>query len=199
MNEARIWDAFPILTTERLVLRELREEDAEAANRLFASPEVMRYIGHFPHKSIEETREWLAKNRLSFPERQGFRWAITLRGRDQLIGSCGHWRLMKEHNRAEIGYDLTPDCWGQGLMYEALRAILHFGFVEMELHSTEAQIDPDNQRSRRVLERLGFREDGRIRENFYFDGKYTDTVIFTLLRRDFLQLPSDGSRSQRLA
>lgn len=188
MNEARIWSSFPVLTTERLVLRELRDDDAEAANRLFADPEVMRFIGRPPHQSIEETREFLAKNRILFPERQGVKWAITLRGDDRLIGSCGHWRLMKEHSRAEVGYDLMREHWGKGLMREALHAVLHYGFVDMELHSAEAQIDPDNDRSRKVLMGLGFTEDGRIRENFYAMGRYTDTVIFTLLRREFLKL-----------
>jgi ribosomal-protein-alanine N-acetyltransferase len=93
---------------------------------------------------------------------------------------------MKEHRRAEIGYDLLPALWGRGVMHEALRAILRFGFTEMELHSTEAQIDPANARSRRVLERLGFKQDGLIRENFLAHGKFFDTATFTLLAREFL-------------
>jgi ribosomal-protein-alanine N-acetyltransferase len=187
MDDLRVFAKFPTLTTERLVLRELREEDLEAGFRMFSNPEVMRYIGKPLHKSIEEAREFLERNRSQFALRDGVRWAITRRGDDTMIGTCGHWRLMKEHHRAEIGYDLDAQYWGKGYMTEALRAILHFGFVEMELHSAEAQIDPDNQRSRNVLLRLGFRCDGRIRENFYFDGRYTDTDIFTLLGRDFLK------------
>ena len=186
MDEYRVFAKFPTLTTERLVLRELCDADFEPAHRMFSDPRVMRYIGKPPHRNIEETREFLEKNRSQFSLQQGLRWAITRRGDDRLIGSCGHWRLLKEHHRSEIGYDLLPAFWGQGVMTEAIRAILRFGFVEMALHSTEAQIDPDNDRSRGVLERLGFRQDGRLRENYYFDGKYTDTAIFTLLGRDFL-------------
>lgn len=187
MDDLRVFAKFPILTTERLILRELREEDIAPAFRMFENPAVMRYIGKPSHKTLDDTREIIERNRIQFPQRDGIRWAITRRGDDTLIGTCGHWRLMKEHHRAEIGYDLDEPHWGKGYMREALQAILRFGFVEMELHSTEAQIDPDNQRSRRVLERLGFRCDGRIRENFYFDGRYTDTEIFTLLAREFLK------------
>lgn len=178
---------FPVLRTERLVLRELREDDVPDAFRLFADAEVMRYLGKPPHRDVVETQLFLQRNRELFPGRQGVRWALTLPGEDRFVGSAGHWRLMKEHRRAEIGYDLAPALWGRGLMGEALRAILRFGFDRLSLHSVEAQIDPANRRSRRVLERLGFGQDGLLRENFYDAGAgtYSDTAVFTLLARDF--------------
>lgn len=194
MNEPDLFrdiPEFPTLETERLLLRELREDDVADAHRMFTDAEVMRYVGKPLHADIEETRRFLQRNRDLFPAREGVRWALTRRGSDRLIGSGGHWRLMKPHYRAEIGYDLLPECWGQGLMTEALRAILRFGFARMGLHSVEAQIDPANRRSRRVLERLGFRQDGLLRENFFFAGTFTDTAVFTLLRREFDG--SDGS------
>lgn len=184
MDEDRIFAAFPTLATDRLVLRELRDEDAEDAYGMFSDPEVMRYVGKHPHRSLEETRAALARTRDRFAKRDGLTWAITLRGEDRFIGSCCHWRLMKEHLRTEVGYDLLRAHWGRGLVSEALGAILDYGFTGMGLHSTEAQIDPANERSRQVLLRLGFRQEGLLRENFFFDGKFTDTAIFTLLRRE---------------
>lgn len=183
---------FPRLETRRLVLRELREADVDDAFEMFSNPEVMRYIGRPVHKSLDDTRRILERNWAQFPQREGVHWAITLSGKDRLIGSCGHWRLMKEHKRAELGYDLLPAYWGQGIMSEALQAILRFGFTQMGLHSTEAQIDPANLRSRRVLERAGFRQDGLIRENYYSEGRFLDTAIFTLLGREFLGREATG-------
>lgn len=177
---------FPTLETERLVLRELREDDLAQAHRLFSDSEVMRYVGKQPHASLLETQDSIRRNRDLFRSRQGISWALTRRGADQFIGSCGHWRLLKPHFRTEIGYDLLPEHWGLGLMTEALVAILGFGFTRMGLHSVEAQIDPPNLRSRRVLERLGFQQDGLLRENYFFAGRFTDTAVFTLLRREFL-------------
>jgi ribosomal-protein-alanine N-acetyltransferase len=185
MDESLVFSQFPILVTERLVLRELREDDLAESHRIFSDPEAMRYVGKPPHTSLAETQLFLSRNQQLFPARSGVRWAITLAGDDRLIGSCGHWRLMKEHHRSEIGYDLLPEHWGKGIMTEALRAVLHFGFSRMGLHSTEAQIEPDNLRSRRVLEKLGFQRDGLIRENYFANGRYTDTEIFTLLAREF--------------
>lgn len=175
---------FPVLCTERLVLRELRENDAAAAFRMFSDPEVMRYTGKSVHADVAETLASLLRDRDAFPARAGIYWAITLRGDDAFIGSCCFFRLMSEHRRAEIGYDLHSAYWGRGLMAEALHAILAFGFTTMGLHSAEAQIDPDNERSRRVLSRLGFRQDGLLRENFYYAGRYLDTAVFTLLSRE---------------
>ena len=186
LNET-VFDAFPVLETERLILREITPDDAEEILRIFADPRVIRYWGAAPMASIEEAYGKIAGITAAFREKFGIRWAITRRGSNRLIGSCGHWRLIKQHRRAEIGYELAPEHWGQGLMPEAVGAILRFGFERMGLHSVEAQIEPDNQGSRRVLEKLGFVQEGYFRENSYFDGTFTDTAVFSLLKADWLR------------
>jgi len=119
----------------------------------------------------------------AFQEHEGVRWAIANRADGHLIGTAGFWRLIKPHFRAEIGYELAPEWWGQGVMAEALAAMLGFGFAHMGLHSVEAQIHPDNVGSRRVLEKLGFVQEGYLRENFYdpVEAQFTDTAVFGLL------------------
>jgi ribosomal-protein-alanine N-acetyltransferase len=119
----------------------------------------------------------------SFEERSGIRWAICWREGGQFLGTCGFWRLLKQHFRAEIGYELGPESWGQGVMTEAVAAALAFGFGPMGLHSVEAQIAPQNTGSRRVLEKLGFVQEGYFRENYYEPalGAFTDTAVFSLL------------------
>jgi [ribosomal protein S5]-alanine N-acetyltransferase len=186
MNDDDAFGVFPQLETERLILREVRPGDADDIFRIFADPEVIRYWGAAPMGSIEEAHGKIAGITTAFREKIGIRWAITRKGDDLLIGSCGHWRLIKQHMRSEIGYDLAPEQWGQGIMPEAVGAILQFGFERMGLHSVEAQIEPNNQGSRRVLEKLGFVQEGYFRENFYFDGTFTDTAVFSLLKSDWL-------------
>jgi ribosomal-protein-alanine N-acetyltransferase len=176
---------FPTLHTERLTLRELSDADVPAAFPLFSDPEAMRFIGKPPHATHEETLDFVRRNQLLFPAEEGIGWAMCLRGADDFIGYAGHWRLMKQHLRSEIGYQMLREHWGHGLMTEALRAILRCGFQRMGLNSVEAQIDPANTRSRRTLERLGFSQDGLLRESFYFAGAYTDTAVFTLLKREY--------------
>lgn len=176
---------FPTLHTERLTLRELRDDDVPAAFRLFSDPEAMRFIGKPPHAGHDETLAFVRRNQLLFPAEEGVGWAMSLRGAGHFIGYAAHWRLMKQHLRSEIGYQMLKEHWGKGLMTEALRAILGFGFERMGLNSVEAQIDPANTRSRKTLERLGFLQDGLLRESYYFAGEYTDTGVFTLLKREY--------------
>jgi ribosomal-protein-alanine N-acetyltransferase len=176
--------AFPVLQSERLVLRALTPADTDAMFRIMSDPRVVRYFGMGPMQSPQAAAERIANIEASFAEKNGIRWAITRRGSDELIGTCGFWRLVKPHFRAEIGYELAPEAWGQGIMAEAVGAALAFGFGTMGLHSVEANIHPDNAASRRVLEKLGFVQEGYFRESYYEarEGIFTDAAVFSLLR-----------------
>jgi [ribosomal protein S5]-alanine N-acetyltransferase len=176
---------FPILETERLVLRAMTPEDADDMFRIYSDPEVMRYWGMEPFTSIDHVLQRVARSAEMFREQTGVRWAITRKGEGQVIGTCGHRRIIKEHHRSEIGYELARDAWGKGIMPEAVDAILRFGFERIGLHSVEALIDPANVGSRRVLEKLGFVQEGYFRESYYADGRFTDTAVFSLLKRDW--------------
>jgi ribosomal-protein-alanine N-acetyltransferase len=174
---------FPVLETERLMLRAMREDDAAEVFRIMADPTVMRYFGRVPMTSVEQAKERVTDETNGFANRTGIRWALSLRERPGYIGSCGFWRIVAEHHRAEIGYELAAECWGRGLMPEALRAVVQFGFSVMGLHSIEANIHPDNLASRRVLEKLGFVQEGYFRENFLeADGHFSDTAVFGLVK-----------------
>jgi ribosomal-protein-alanine N-acetyltransferase len=187
MNEQAVFNIFPRLETERLILREITPGDAQDLFRIYADPLVMRYWSSAPMQSIDEAYDRIQGIADAFREKEGIRWAITRKGDGRLIGSGGHWRLIKEHFRSEIGYDLAPEYWGQGIMPEAVGAMLRFGFEHMGLHSVEAQIEPNNTGSRRVLEKLGFVQEGYFRENFFVNDTFTDTAVFSLLKTDWLK------------
>lgn len=179
---------FPVLETERLTLRAPTLDDTAALFRIRSDPEVMRYFGSPPISTREMAALHIENFQAAFQEQRGIRWVITRRGSAQMLGSCGFWRLVKEHYRAEIGYDLAPEYWGMGVMTEAVGAILGFGFGPMGLHSVEAQIDPDNSASRRVLEKLGFVQEGYFHENYYVAARaaFGDTAVFSLLGASWL-------------
>jgi ribosomal-protein-alanine N-acetyltransferase len=175
---------FPVLETERLTLRAPVPDDAADVFRIMSDPRVIRYFGSAPMQSSAEADQRVAAFTAAFQEQEGIRWAITLRENGQFVGTCGFWRLIKAHFRAEIGYELAPEQWGQGIMPEALHAALSFGFTTMGLHSVEAHIHPANIGSQRVLEKLGFVQEGYFRENFYepAENVFTDTAVFSLLK-----------------
>ena len=93
----------------------------------------------------------------------------------RLIGKAGFWRL------PEIGYILHPDQWGKGIMNEAIKSVLDYGFKEMDLHSIEARIDPKNQRSAQILLKNGFEKEAYFKEAFYWKGAFIDTEVYSLI------------------
>ncbi|WP_110515080.1 GNAT family N-acetyltransferase [Herpetosiphon llansteffanensis] len=178
---------FPVLETERLLLRQPVLADRDPMFAIMADPQVLRYFGQLPMETPEQAENRLNSLKRSFEQKIGVRWAITLHEHGEWIGSAGFWRFESEHARAEIGYELAAHSWGKGIMTEALQAILQFGFETLKLHSIEAQIHPDNQGSRRALEKVGFHQEGLLRENYFdiVENRFTDTVVFGLLGADW--------------
>ena len=111
----------------------------------------------------------------------GITWAITQKPDEAMIGSIGFWRIDKENHRAEIGYMMLPEYQGQGLMREAITRVLETGFRHIGFHSVEANINPHNDRSRRLLESVGFVQEAYFRENYFYNGRYFDSAIFSLI------------------
>jgi RimJ/RimL family protein N-acetyltransferase len=179
-----IFDENLVLRTPRLRMRPLRRDDADALFAVFGDAETMRYWSSPRHLSPLATAEVIERALESFSEGDGIEWAITRGGDDAAVGKIGHWRWQRAHSRSEVGFILRRDLWRQGLASEALAAVVEWGFVGLELHSIEAQLDVDNVGSQRTLERVGFRREGHLREA-YFDGRqYRDTLVYGLVRRD---------------
>lgn len=180
---SRFFTTFPVLETERLVLRAIVPEDAPEIFEMMRDVRVTQYVGRHPMTSMDEAIQRVERFQTTYAEQEGIAWAITPRGEQQLIGTCVLWNFIREHDRAEIGYVLSPAWWGKGVATEAASALLTFGFTEMGLHSVEAQIAPDNAASRRVLEKLGFVQEAYYRENYYHivEQRFTDTAVFSLL------------------
>jgi ribosomal-protein-alanine N-acetyltransferase len=172
---------FPTLVTERLILREATMDDAQEVFYLRSDADVIKYVDRDPAESIEEAKTFiqtLIDNRVN---NTGISWNIVLKGTEKMIGNIALWRLDRPNYRAEIGYVLHPDHQGKGIMQEALQSVIHYGFYEMELHSIEANINPGNMSSQRLLERAGFVKEAHFRENYYYNGRFLDSAIYSLL------------------
>jgi ribosomal-protein-alanine N-acetyltransferase len=179
------WRIFPRLETERLVLREIVPADAEDLFHIFSDEETMRYWSCLPYTSVDQAHrliEGLAKVRLAGA---GINWAITLRGDERLIGKCGYNEWRKAHRRGDVSYIVAREKRGMGVVSEALGAMLDYGFDHMNLHSVEAGVTPGNEASTRMLQRLGFRLEGHLRENFLTDRGFVDSLIYSMLRSDW--------------
>ncbi|MGZ3582056.1 MAG: GNAT family N-acetyltransferase [Ktedonobacterales bacterium] len=131
---------FPCHTTDRLQLRQIQLDDAEALFATFSDKDAMRFYGHEPHRSLDETRRWVEQTHARFAGREAIRWGITFKGYDRVIGSCSFHHFDMGFHRAETGYELNRASWGQGIMTEAMSAILTYGFAELGLRRVEAII-----------------------------------------------------------
>ncbi|MBP7460451.1 MAG: GNAT family N-acetyltransferase [Candidatus Delongbacteria bacterium] len=175
---------FPIVTTERLVLRQLTSDDAPDIFRLRSDDRVMRFLDRPLARTMEDAGQFIEKIRERLLTNDGITWAITQKPHDSLIGTIGFHTIFKEHFRAEIGYLLHPDYQGQGLMQEALSAVLSYGFQALHLHSVEANVNPNNLASVKLLERNHFVREAYFRENYYYNGRFLDTAIYSLIHRE---------------
>jgi len=173
---------FPVLTTARLLLRQLTLRDAPAVMHLRSNPQVMQYINRPLTLTINEAEEWITKVEDNLVNTGGIMWCICLREAPlEHVGNIGLWRIEKENYRAEIGYMLEPALHGQGIMSEAMQLVLHYGFHCMQLHSIEAQLDPRNTASGALLRKGGFVQEGLFKENYFMCGEFSDTAVYSIL------------------
>jgi [ribosomal protein S5]-alanine N-acetyltransferase len=182
MNSCTAFDKFPYLETDRLILREIELTDAEAIFRIFADPDVARYQDVAIATSIEQAKRLIVLRAERFRSGQGIRWAIATKIDNGCIGSCG--LSYKTPFQAEIGYELAQANWGKGLMTEALGAMIDFGFQQAQLNRLEAMVMLENKASMRVLEKLGFIEEGILRQYGFWQGQFHDLKLFSLLKGD---------------
>ena len=175
---------FPTLQTDRLILRQLTMEDVDFVFQHFHDPQVAQYLMDEPPVADHAQAQAIIDFYLEPEGKTHNRWGIVRRADNRLIGTCGYHKWEKAYFRAEIGYDLSPDCWGHGYMSEALRAVIRHGFERMELNRIDALVYIHNARSIQLLQRLGFKQEGLLRDYFCLDGIFFDHFLFALLRRE---------------
>ena len=174
---------FPELRTQRLLLRRLTNDDTDEMFFLRSNKDVLRYLGREPTKSVEEVRQFLESINKNIDKNESILWGISLANdKEKIIGTICLWNFNKENYRSEIGYLLHPAHWGKGIMKEAISRVIEYGFNDLNLHSIEAQLSPDNIASVSVLEKTGFVKEGHFKDYFYFRGKFSDTAVYSRLK-----------------
>jgi len=177
------------LRTARLVLRPLTEADVPALYSIHSDPQAMRYWSAPLWQDDQRGHDMVARD--ADPAlTDHLRLGIELAGSGALVGTCTLFDISAQCRRAELGYMLAATAWGQGLMQEALRAFLDHAFSGLDLNRIEADTDPRNERSMRLLERLGFVREGYFRERWIVGGEVSDAAMYGLLRRDWRAGPA---------
>jgi len=176
---------LPTIEAGRVRLRALALDDAPGVYRLYADREANRFGYSPPMDTLDDARVVIEKTIDLAQKRQTFHFGVADREGDQVIGHTTLFQWNREQRRAEVGYSIRRDLWGRGLGTEAAGALVAFAFERLDLRRLEADVDPRNEGSRRVLEKLGFVREGLCRERWELQGELQDGVLFGLLRREW--------------
>lgn len=176
---------LPRLTSPRLELRPFVAADADALFAMFADPEITRFWSSAAMTCredavalIDEIDDYCRRGEL-------MEWALVRRDQSGLIGTCSLGNLDLANRRGEIGFALARPAWGQGFMAEILPVLVSHAFDTLHLHRLEADVDPRNTGSIRLLEGLGFQLEGRLRERWQVTGEVQDALFYGLLDREW--------------
>lgn len=188
--QSRRMDAntLPVITTPRLVLRWISENDIDGLYDVFSDPQVMRYWSTPPLPNREAAAAMQREIAEGNLRETMIKWGLALRESNQVIGTTTLFNLNLDNGRAELGYAMGRAYWGKGYMHEALQALLSHAFEVLELRRLEADVDPRNAASIRTLERLGFQREGFLRERWHVNGEIQDALFYGLLRREWKPL-----------
>ena len=182
-------DAFfsrlPVLETPRLMLRKARMSDAADIHCYAQDPEVARHVLWDAHRSIFETRSYVRF--LIYQYRSGMpgSWVIVLKESKQVVGTIGYMSFNADNSTVEVGYSLSREHWGKGLMTEALAAVIDETFRTLKLHRIEAMHDAANPASGRVMAKCGMQHEGHMRERICCKGSFRDVEMWAILRKDW--------------
>jgi ribosomal-protein-alanine N-acetyltransferase len=175
---------LPSLETDRLTLRKLRPADAGAIFAYASDPEVARYALFEAHRTIEDARAFLDLVASRYQSGGEPDWGIVYKGDGRFVGTCGFVNWRPEHARAEVGFVLSRAYWGQGLMPEALLAIISFGFERVGLNRIEARCIAQNTASARVMEKAGMTYEGTLRQREFIKGAYRNMKLYAILNSE---------------
>jgi ribosomal-protein-alanine N-acetyltransferase len=184
-------DTFPILHTDRLDLIEIKQEHLGDIFKLFSDHKVTQFYNIVTLTEQDEAQKYLDWFRSRFADKAGLRWGIALKGQSSIIGTIGFNNFAKRH-RANLGYDLQTAFWNKGFITEALRAVIVFGFKELDINRIEAEVMQGNTASERVLAKLGFTKEGKLRQWMYWNDRHYDMTMFSLLQSDLRYRENNG-------
>jgi ribosomal-protein-alanine N-acetyltransferase len=175
---------FPILETERLILREITKADCEDIFACFSNNDVTRYYGQESFQNIEQAEQLIEFFSKNYNEKRGIRWGIERKGIKGIIGTVGFNAWLPKHKRAEIGYEVHPEQWRKGYISEAVCKVLSYGFEVMDLTRIGAVVFIDNEASNNLITKIGFQKEGVLRKYIYQNGVAYDTNIYSLLNNE---------------
>jgi ribosomal-protein-alanine N-acetyltransferase len=185
MDTQELFKPFPQCESERLLLREINHSDEKDLFRFLSDDEVMKRTDLKTQSTIHDTEKFVKYVNKGCRKEKSIWWGITTKDSNVIIGIVGFPNWIKKQFRSEVGAVLAKEYWSQGIMTEAMDAVIRFGFTAMKLNRIEATLMPHNMSSMKFLKKLGFQEEGILREYRFFKGQFHDVKMVSLLKKDF--------------
>jgi ribosomal-protein-alanine N-acetyltransferase len=183
-----VFRKFPVLESERLILRRLYKKDAKDIFEFAKDPEMTKYVVWDYHKTIDDTYNFLNTAFDSYKKGDVAPWAIVSKEDMKVIGTIDyHWWNTK-YNLAEMGYALGKNYWNKGYTTEAVREIIKFGFDRMQLNRIQAKCEIDNVASEKVMLKCGMKYEGTARKQVFAKNRYRSLKMYAILKEDFEEL-----------
>ncbi len=175
----------PRLETERLILRKMVTADYKDMFAYSSLPETSKYLLWYPHTAPTFTKRYLSYVQGQYRSGNFYDFALEEKSSGRMIGTCGFTSFDFDHNGAEVGYVLHPECWGKGLAAEALTRLMRFGFSELHLHRLTAKIIAENRGSMRVAEKCGFRHEATHIKAMLIKDEYRTIAEYAILAEEY--------------
>ncbi len=181
------FNPFPTLYSERLILRQITLNDSNELFELRSNKQIMDALDKEPLTAIEEAISFIEAKEVRLQSQLGINWAVCLKENNKFIGDFGFHIIDAQNQRAEIGYALFPQFHNIGIANEAINLIIKHAFEQLNLHSIEANINPANSASEKLLLKNGFTKEAHFKENYFFRGEFLDSAIYSLLKSCYLK------------
>ena len=188
MLNADMLTYMPDLMTSRLRIRRLTMRDAQDIYRYSRDPEVARHVLWDAHRSIGDARAYLRYMLRRYRGHEPASWGIEYLETGRIIGTIGFMWIQDDNASAEVGYSLAREYWNQGIMTEALQAVIRYAFDGMDLNRVEAQHETTNPASGAVMRKCHMQKEGTLRSRLFNKGRYVDVDLYAILRKDYNRL-----------
>lgn len=185
MQVKDVFGNLPTLETDRLLLRRIEPGDLEDIFEYASDPEVAKYCTWEAHSSLEESTDFLKSVLDRYENGEVAPWGIVHKADGKLVGTCSFLGWSIRDARAEIGFALSRKYWGCGLMTEAVREIISFGFREMKLNRIQGNCEVENAASARVMEKAGMKLEGVLRETQFLKGRWVSVCMYSILKKEW--------------
>lgn len=185
MNNLKRLPEFPRLESERLLFRKITDEDAQDIYEYAQVKEVTDFVPWYPHQSVQDSMEFIKFTEEKYSSDNWIVLGIELKENHKLIGTIDIRSWDSVNNCADVGYVVSKNYWGRGIMTEALRRVIKFCFDELKLNRVEAHCEEENTGSWKVMEKCGMKFEGVLREKVFMKNRYRSMKMYSLLRSEY--------------